>query len=176
VNFNFSGDPAGAQLSLVGVVDDGLVAYINGVEAGRLRMTNASPVSFTNLAVGSGPESGQTHLPLETLVLTNLTGLVAGNNLLAIELHQNSATSSDAVLSVQLLAQVGEVPDLGPELKISRNAETGQITVSWTGAGTLQQATSLGASTEWTDVPGNPNPYVFTPGAGNETRFFSLRQ
>jgi hypothetical protein len=177
VNFNFSGDPAGATLSLVGAVDDGLVAYINGVEAGRLRVTNASPVSYTNLATGAGPESGQTHLPLETLVLTNTTGLVAGNNLLAIELHQNSATSSDAVLSVQLLAQVGEVPDLGPRLNISRNPTTGAITVSWTGPGTLQQTTALqSAGTVWTDVPGNPNPYVFTPGAGNETRFFSLRQ
>jgi hypothetical protein len=179
VNFNFPGDPAGAQLSLVGVVDDGLVAYINGVEAGRLRMTNASPVSFTNLATAASPETTDVHLPLETIILTNTTGLVSGNNVLAIELHQNSATSSDAVLSVQLLAVVGAVtePPTGPRLNISRNPTTGQITVSWTGAGTLQQTTALQpAGSVWTDVPGNPNPYVFTPGAGNETRFFSLRQ
>ena len=75
---------------------------------------NASPASFTNLASISGPESGQTHLPLERIALTNLTGLVSGNNLLAIELHQNSATSSDAVLSVQLVAEVVTLPDLEP--------------------------------------------------------------
>ena len=81
------------------------------------------------------------------------------------------------MLSVQLLVQVGEVPDLGPRLNISRNTANGQITVSWTGAGTLYQTTALlPTGTAWTAVPGNPNPYVFTPGAGNETRFFSLRQ
>jgi hypothetical protein len=178
VNFNLPGDAAGASLYLVGVVDDGLVAYINGVEAGRVRITNASPVSFTNLASGAGPESGQTHLPLERIALTNLTGLVSGNNLLSIELHQNSATSSDAVLSVQLVAELGAVvvdPE-GPRLNISRNL-AGQITVSWTGAGVLRQTSALLPSgTVWTDVPGNPNPYTFTPASSSEVRFFSLRE
>ena len=179
VSFNFPGSTANAGLRLVGVIDDGMVAYINGVEAGRLRITNASPVSFTNLATAASPETSNTHLPLETVILTNLTGLVTGNNVLAIELHQNSMTSSDAVLSVQLVAELAAFGDVveGPRLNITRNATTGEITVSWSGSGTLQQTTSLQSPTStWTDVPGNPNPYVFTPGAGAETRFFSLRQ
>jgi hypothetical protein len=186
VPFNFPGSVAGAHLRLVGAVDDGLVAYINGVEAGRLRVTNASPVSFTNLATGAGPEVtttnilGQTndvHLPLETIQLTNLTGLVSGNNLLAIELHQNSLNSSDALLSVQLIAEIGAVTETGPRLNISRNTTTGAITVSWTGGGVLRQTTALQSpGTVWTDVPGNPNPYTFTPASPTEMRFFSLRQ
>jgi hypothetical protein len=177
VNFNFPGSTAGAGLSLVGVIDDGIVAYINGVEAGRLRITNASPVSFTNFATTSSPEVSQAHLPLETVVLTNLAGLVQGNNVLAIQLHNNSATSTDTVLAVQLVGQLNSFADLGPQLRITRDTTTGQITVSWSGAGVLQQTGAIQDSgTSWTDVPGNPNPYIFTPGAGAETRFFSLHQ
>ena len=97
---------------------------------------------------------------------------------MSIELHQNSATSSDAVLSVQLVAELGAVV-VGPErprLNISRNL-AGQITVSWTGAGVLRQTSALLPSgTVWTDVPGNPNPYTFTPSSAAEVRFFSLRE
>jgi hypothetical protein len=155
-------------------VDDGLVAYINGVEAGRLRVTNASPVSFNHLATAASPEATDVHLPLESIILTNLTGLVAGNNLLALELHQNSATSSDAVLSVQLLGEIGEGGIHGdPRLQISRDLTTGEITVSWSGPGVLQQSSELLSSgTPWTDVPGNPNPHTFMP--TGEKRFFRL--
>ena len=156
VPFNFPGSIAGASLQIVGVIDDGLVAYVNGVEAGRLRITNASPVSFTNLATGTGPEvtttnslgvTNDVHLPLETITLTNLSGLVSGANLLAIELHQNSLTSSDAVLSIQLVAGIQDfdVGPLPPRLTISRNGGTGQMTISWSG-GTgcvLQETTQL---------------------------------
>jgi hypothetical protein len=176
VPFNFPGSVANAALHIVGVVDDGLVAYINGIEAGRLRITNASPVSFTNLATASGPEASNVHLPLETITLTNLSGLVSGQNLLAIELHQNSATSSDAVLSVQLVAEVEQFSGGGttPRLNITRDGITGEITIRWSGSGTLQETADLQSPTaQWTAVPGNPNPYVFTP--TGDRRFFSLR-
>jgi hypothetical protein len=172
VPFNFPASTAGAGLRLVGVVDDGLVAYINGVEAGRLRVTNASPVSFNHLATASSPEASDVHLPLETIILTNLSGLVSGNNLLALELHQNSATSSDAVLSVQLLGEIMEVGGT-PRLQVSRNLATGEITVSWSGPGVLQHSSELLITgTQWTAVPGNPNPYTFMP--TGEKRFFRL--
>jgi hypothetical protein len=133
-------------------------------------------VSFTNLATTAGPETTDVHLPLETITLTNLTGLVAGQNLLAIELHQNSATSSDAVLSVQLVAEVEQFSggSANPRLHITRDGITGQITISWSGSGTLQETADLQSpTTQWNDVPGNPNPYVFTP--TGDRRFFSLR-
>jgi hypothetical protein len=174
VNFNFPGSVTNATLHLVGVVDDGLVAYINGVEAGRLRVTNASPVSFTNLASAGSPESGDFHTT-ESITLTNLSALVVGNNLLAIELHQNSANSSDSVLSVQIVAGTDDFVDLGPKLNISYNG--GQVTISWSGGGVLQEATQLldGGATVWSDVPGNPSsPYTFTP--TGEKKFYSLRQ
>jgi hypothetical protein len=172
VNFNFPGSVTNATLHLVGVIDDGLVAYINGVEAGRMRVTNASPVSFTNVASADGPENANLH-PTESVTLTNLSALVAGDNLLAIALHQSSATSSDAVLSVQVVAGTEQF-GLRPRLNISRNG--GQVTISWTGGGVLQEATQLiNGGTVWTDVAGNPSsPYTFTP--TGQIKFYSLRQ
>jgi hypothetical protein len=172
VNFDFPGTVTNATLHLVGVIDDGLVAYINGVEAGRLRMTNTSPVSFTNLATAASPEASDLHTT-ESITLTNLSGLVSGANLLAIELHQNATTSSDSVLSVQVVAGTEQF-GLRPRLNVSRNG--GQVTISWTGGGVLQEATQLtNGATVWTDVPGNPSsPYTFTP--TGQMKFYSLRQ
>jgi hypothetical protein len=81
VPFHFPGATANARLEIVGVVDDGMVVYINGIEAGRLRVTNASPVSFTNLASAGSPETANTHLPLDKVSLTNLSGLVNGGGI-----------------------------------------------------------------------------------------------
>ncbi|HWN95903.1 MAG TPA: hypothetical protein VNT99_12780, partial [Methylomirabilota bacterium] len=177
VNFNFPGSTAGAFLRIVGVIDDGLVAYINGVEAGRLRMTNASPVSFTNLATAAGPETADVHLPLESVTLTNLSGLVQGNNLLAIELHQNSLTSSDSVLSVQLVAEIqtfGPVV-VGPTVRITRNA-AGEVTISWTGGGTLEETSALltPGTTVW-GPSSRLNGVPFTPPAG-PNKFYRVVQ
>lgn len=80
-----------------------------------------------------------------------------------------SATSTAATLTVNTGGTSG------PSLKIVRNGS--QVTISWSGSGVLQQTSTLPAAgtPTWSDVPGNPNPYVFTPTAG-QNRFFSLRQ
>ncbi|HWN94425.1 MAG TPA: immunoglobulin domain-containing protein, partial [Methylomirabilota bacterium] len=182
--FNFPCTAPDAALQLVGVVDDGLVAYINGVEAGRLRVTNASPVSFTNLASAPGPESADAH-SLDVLTLTNLSSLAVGNNLLAIELHQNSATSPDAVLAIQLLVQFTSLLSSPPSLRISREAADGKVTLAWAGcagAFVLQETDMLNPGVRWTDDPLNPtvntiwtnvlgnptSPYTFIPSGGQK--------
>ena len=76
-------------------------------------------------------------------------------------------------LAGALAGVVGEPP----RINISRNPMTGEITVSWAGAGILQETTNVqNSGTVFTDVPGNPNPYVFTPPPGADQRFFALRQ
>ena len=177
-HFNFPGSPTGATLRWAGAVDDGAVFYVNGVEAGRIRMTNTQ-VFFTNQASASSPETTNVFHPAEGPFLLSASNLVSGDNVLAVEVHQSGANSSDVVLSIQLIAEIqnATAPVQGPRLRISLNPATGAVTVSWTGAGILQQTTELQSSgTVWTDVAGNPNPYVFTPPAGSNMRFFSLRQ
>lgn len=173
VPFNFPGNPATAQLRLVGVVDDGLVAYINGAEAGRIRITNDAPVSFNAFTDGSSPESGDVHGMNE--VLLNTSALVQGNNLLAIQLHQVNTGSSDVVLSIQLVGEISEFTPVGPALSIVRDAGTGQVTISWSGSGfTLQETDALaGGSTVWVNSA-RQNGVPFTPPADN--KFYRLVQ
>jgi hypothetical protein len=168
VPFNFPGSVANAQLHIVGVVDDGMVAYINGVEAGRLRVTN-SPVSFNDLATAASPETADLHAT-ESVQL-DTTALVAGNNLLAIELHQNSTGSSDAVLSIQLVAEIAEFSPVGPTLNIANSG--GNITISWQGGGTLQYSLDISSSANWQNIPGAVSPFQ-TNAASAVYQFFRV--
>jgi hypothetical protein len=166
----------GALLKWAGVIDDGAVFYVNGVEAGRIRMTN-NPIAFTNTAIAPSPENANVHLAEGPFVL-NATNLNAfGDNVLAIEVHQFATNSSDAALSIQLIAEIPFVilPS-APRVEISRNGTTGEITIQWSGCGTLQQTAGEpdhDVFQSWIDVPGNPNPYRFIP--IDTGRFFRVR-
>lgn len=97
--FNYSG-PTTAKLQLRHVLDDGAVFYLNGRELLRTRFT-ANPALYTSLAdsnVGDAVYEG----PFD-LVATNL---VPGENLLAVEVHQSNAASSDIVFGMSLDTQV----------------------------------------------------------------------
>jgi hypothetical protein len=53
----------------------------------------------------------------------------------------------------------------------------GTLTLSWTGTGTLLQSTNVALPmSQWTPVPGNPNPYTVTPAAGAPKMFYRLAQ
>jgi hypothetical protein len=87
-----AGNPVGyTNLALRLMRDDGAVVYVNGREVFRSNMPGGA-VSYTTLAttaVGGADES--------TFFSANIspTDLVAGANLLAVELHQSAANSSD---------------------------------------------------------------------------------
>ncbi len=60
-------------------------------------------------------------------------------------------------------------------LRISFNPLTGAITVKWAGSGVLQTAPTLeNFATDFSDVSGNSNSYIFTPQANSQS-FFNLR-
>jgi hypothetical protein len=60
-----------------------------------------------------------------------------------------------------------------PQLSISR-AVNGTMSISWTGAGTLQATDALGAGANWAPVAGATNPY--TPPNDRRARFFRVAQ
>jgi hypothetical protein len=174
VPFLFPGSTNNARLEIVGVIDDGLIAYVNGVEAGRLRVTNAAPVSSTNLASGGAPQAGGSYVA-ETVILTNLSSLVAGPNLLAIELHQDGTTSSDAVLSIHLVAGTEQFIHVDPTIRATRNLTTGEVTITWSGGTLVETSALISGSSTWSPVAGSPvSPYTFTPAPGTQ-RFFLVR-
>src|SRR5262249_22292888 len=90
--FYFSGDTAHSVLSIQPIiVDDGAVCYLNGSELFRLGMPDG-PVSYATLAnrtVGLAVPEFRELAP---------RGLVQGENVLAVEVHQDSLFSADLTL------------------------------------------------------------------------------
>jgi hypothetical protein len=70
--------------------DDGAVVYINGTERYRTNMPGGT-ISYTTRASTDAADDGNT---AQTVSLASSV-LVAGNNVIAVEIHQNVRTSSD---------------------------------------------------------------------------------
>jgi len=92
--------------------------------------------------------------------------LVPGENILAIQLHQTSITSGDALLDCELSAIYA--PPF--ELKLGR---INSMPLLWWFDGTaiLEQTTDFSS---WTPVPGAASPLPFTP--TGQKGFFRLRR
>lgn len=96
-HFNFPSNATGVTLVSSNYIDDGALIYLNGQYAGGLRVTANSIFS----AVASGGPATEGLLELINLPGTNL---VRGDNVLAVEVHQSSTTSSDIVWAMSLNA------------------------------------------------------------------------
>ncbi len=110
-------------LTLRADYDDGFVAYLNGVEIARRGIT-ANPVVYGALATLH--ESGS----LETIDVTSFASLLAvGTNVVAVEVHQASATSSDLAWRADLCMTTGDPGVVrGPYLQLPAD---GAVTVRW---------------------------------------------
>ena len=86
-------------------VDDGFVVYVNGKEAGRYNMREGevSFDSFSTSYAGDTPLTGT--LGLSPSLFKN------GNNVIAVEIHNNSYTSSDQYWAAELFTTVGSSTD-----------------------------------------------------------------
>jgi hypothetical protein len=76
--------------------DDGVVVYLNGTEIGR-----------NNMPTGTIGHSTTASSAIEDAIVNftaPATGLVAGNNVIAVEVHQANATSSDLSFQLELTA------------------------------------------------------------------------
>lgn len=104
-HFNLPANPATdtITLKLTTLIDDGAVFYINGVEVKRLGMPTGtiSYNTLANRAVNNAVTEGPFVVPS--------TSLVAGDNVLAVEVHQYSSTgpnASDMAFGVMLDATI----------------------------------------------------------------------
>jgi hypothetical protein len=95
--FTMADDPSAfSRLTMLVNYDDGFVAYLNGYEIAR-RSLPSGPVSYRSFAASH--EGGF----YESIDLTaHLDKLVAGDNVLAVEIHQIDKSSSDVVMDVEL--------------------------------------------------------------------------
>ncbi len=94
--FSYTGSVANAALSLRHIVDDGLVVYLNGAEVWRLGMPTGAVDSATlsSRSVDNAVYEGS--FPISS------ASLVSGTNVLAVEVHQQAASSTDVVFGLQL--------------------------------------------------------------------------
>jgi len=164
-------NPVGGEILRVSaLVDDGAVFYLNGTEIGRVRMEPyPAPVLNGSLATGSPPGGDATAPDEFTVFGSSMTNLVAGENVLAAEVHNYLPNGRDITFGMTLV----EVrPDLSsPTISITQ--DNGVVTLNWTGSGfTLQEAADIDAA--WTNVPGPvvSGPLTITNSAGD--RFFRL--
>jgi hypothetical protein len=93
--FNVSNPAAYGQLTLETVYDDGAIVYINGVEVHRVRIGPTDVINFDTY-IGAGAD----YTPDVTTLANSV--LVAGENTIAVEMHQSDAGSSDISFDLRL--------------------------------------------------------------------------
>ncbi|HLP78903.1 MAG TPA: lamin tail domain-containing protein, partial [Candidatus Paceibacterota bacterium] len=96
--FNFTGNPATTTLSARFVIDDGAVVYLNGTNVLSPGMSGGT-ISYTNFANRSVDNA-----VYEGPFTLSAGSLVQGTNVIAVEVHQASANSSDVVFGMTLEA------------------------------------------------------------------------
>ena len=161
--FSWPGTNSTATVLMNWLLDDGAIFYLNGFEFFATNMPATRPVTFAT-AAPSAPGTAVMTPPTTGLgQAIQLTNLVHGTNVLAVELHQNGSASSDATFGFNMLAVVpawNPAPANPPVLHAELVGD--QVRISWSpNAGTLMQSTNV--TTGWTPVTGALNPYATTP-------------
>lgn len=108
------------QLTLELDYDDGLVAFLNGVEIAR---QNVLPAQTRSTLAGASRERGLFEHRL--VQAPSQVALVSGDNVLAIEVHNVSTTSSDLVLSARLRAVLDDPTDAGVDAGLDAGVDGG---------------------------------------------------
>ncbi|HEX2746484.1 MAG TPA: glycoside hydrolase family 18 protein [Verrucomicrobiales bacterium] len=132
-SFSVTNPASVAALTLRLVRDDGAAVYLNGTEVARTNLASGTLTSATlaTAVVGGTEERTQ---PFVTEIPASL--LVAGTNVLAVEVHQSSATSSDITMDAELVASPRIEPVLVPAHSWWRFSDSATAPASsWTAPG-----------------------------------------
>jgi hypothetical protein len=149
-----------SQLALTLLYDDGGIVYINGT---RVAATTGMPVdpAYNYYLGGTAP-------PDNSILNATIpaSALVNGVNTIAVEIHQQSNSSSDISFDLQLVAT------FAPPLELHLTSAGGGPVLYWfDGSAVLEAGSDLGS---WTPVPAGLSPFPFTPSVPR--MFFRLRK
>jgi hypothetical protein len=147
------------NLMLSLVRDDGAIVFLNGIEVFRSNMPSG-PVGYLTtalVAIGGADESAW--------LATNLSPalVVDGTNIMAVEIHQQSTTSSDVSFDLALNATGFNPPELVPLLSSSRLELVWPLFPS---GFSLESAAGLSSDASWQI---ETSPVAVTNGENNVT-------
>ena len=158
---------AGVTLMATNYVDDGMIVWLNGVEISAFNMPANRPVAWNDSTLPGGalaePAVFQMSVPA--------TGLLQGDNVLAVQLQQSTTTSSDNVWGMSLWGQTPLPPvltsDLQPKNRTGLANRPLILTASFSGSPIL--------AVQWYFQPGIEDGGTFTPipGATNANYLIS---
>lgn len=144
-------DPAEfTSLSLGLLRDDGGVVYLNGTEVFRSNLP-LGPIDYLTLATNALPQDETTYFYTNTVPASLL---VPGTNIIAVEIHQSSVTSSDLSFDLRLEGVRPPAPLLLRQVRIGR-----QLVLFWSEPdAVLEKAAALDGP--WgAESTGNPQAF-----------------
>lgn len=170
-HFNYAGPMSNLTLALTNVIDDGVVVYLNGNEVYRKNMPSGTINygTFASTTVSDATEAVANNVPA--------TGLVTGDNLLAVEVHQSGLSSTDIAMALGVDVVSSETNI------VSNGAGTPPLVLSEILAKNTTLINPNGTTADWielynpttnifnldnisvTDDSANPRKWVFTPDA-----------
>ncbi len=145
--------------------DDGAVVYLNGVEFTRVNMP-AGTISNTTFAASNAADDGGSTLSF--VVSPGL--LLEGNNVVAVEMHQDSLNSSDIWMVMELTGTPIIIKNVSPEVTLTSPATNqfffvpASIPLSATASdsdGTVTNVEFFASGVKIGET-GTGNPYQFT--------------
>ncbi len=171
-SFSISNPTQYTNLILNLLRDDGAVVYLNGTEVARSNMPTGTILynTLASTAIGASDESTYTPFSIKSSLL------VAGTNVLAIEIHQNSPTSPDVSFNCSLSSTIilpTQVITRGPYLQA---VTSNSIVLRWRTDVTCDSKVLFGTSLSYgstkTDAVQTTEHSITLNGLAANTKYF----
>lgn len=163
--FTVSDPAAYSSLTVRLLRDDGAVVHLNGVELFRSNMPSGAVNYLTPASSVIADADEDTFFPTSV----GPAPLVTGLNVLAVEIHQANATSTDLSFDLELSAEPAP-----PRLNVARSGNS--VLLSWpmsTGF-RLESTVHLGPAASWLPISTLPGQTSFLASVSAESSFFRL--
>ena len=144
------------EFSMDYYIDDGLVVYVNGTEAARFNMPSG------NISYNTYASSYADDFPTGTLTL-NANLFHKGNNVIAVEVHNNSANSTDIIFDAAInavLASTGTPEYYSTEQEINLPSGTVNLTASYRALSTQERQQQGINPVRINEVSGSNSSYI----------------
>ncbi len=145
--------------------DDGAVVYINGADVWRSNMPATGTITYATSASSAQSNADEDAFWPKTWTMAVTPNLLqAGENIIAVEVHQISTSPSDISFNLELLGASAQIASW------QTSRMDGALHLLWNGTFTPQQSTTL---QDWLDRPDILSPWRIEPDGWRG--FFRLR-